>query len=1077
MDQTQQLKRLSEVIRTDATTVGEADFLATHTPFQQLGFTSSGTDLSQQIRVNEEEMFHNYLVRRLPEHQLIAVQGDNGSGKSHFIRWVKEKFRRIPELNDEAFIFISRHQSTLRGALEQIIRSNVIESTKLQEIEKLVKANEHLSADELKQDIILQFAIASNQDLLDGGKIVSKWLDKRYHKNIYPFLTNQVIQELLFREKGPVSRILTRLAGDNDNRRVDDVIPRFIPEDFAFDFAKLTEVRHTMDSRNALRIAEDLIRDAVLREKFALYLNEFLETVVQKCTNLRATDLRNIFNELRIELKKQGKGLMLFIEDITSFTGIDRALVEVLITENKGDELRESFCRIYSIVGITNDYYQNSLPDNLKERLTGRIFIDQAFLTKVDEVADLAGRYLNAVFVQPSEIEYWINNGGNQDKLPVARTFFQHDWALHTLSEKIEVSLFPFNKQALWNIYNGLNDKSPRLFLTSLKLLLQKYFTLSPRKLFPPPLIELGLEFKVPNWSAPQHEQRLARTGEADRLITFVRLWGDGSLYERIGHDGEKLVGGLSTEAYHAFQLPCPNGVPDGNTSKSTGQFVTPGPTTDFTNGDIEKERESKAEAESVKVEPGEKIVFIPSNDSPSENKEYDAFKSAIEEWIQGKTLSLKELRTDIHKMLLDFIDWETEGVPALLVNSLFVESKIDIEDFFYQAKGQTITIKRGMDTKMAFMAIGAWRHLGNQSWDFPEATDHLAILFSWMNKMKSAVLIFMQESSGDANLNYDTLGLYSVCTSFYSHLLVGHIKHDHVIGAQPQTLYPILLQSLQKGSPIQPCSKEWEGLYTQWYDRWELIIEQQNTIKRYFNCIQGDPSNAEKAVPVYFLDAANILRYIKNLQSNNWQIEVPKHLKLERMERNIWLNASTLLVVLQNVLPTAITQEKVYVKKVLENLLGYLGDGNMYEVLPVLWREMVSILKFFREKRIGYRSQTLQVLENETFDISHWQLALNRLQELANETDPVRQMLGIINEPRQPLHELFQIVKEFDSLLESKATEYQNRLGNATLGQVSEAIDQSLREAESRLVDLLQYVDELTGEVEHASAKNIKHP
>jgi hypothetical protein len=76
-------------------------------------------------------------------------------------------------------------------------------------------------------------------------------------------------------------------------------------------------------------------------------------------------DLMSIFNKIRIELKKKGKSLIILIEDITSFTGMDKGILEILVDEANDDN---KMCNIYSVIGITDGYF-NKFPDNINERI------------------------------------------------------------------------------------------------------------------------------------------------------------------------------------------------------------------------------------------------------------------------------------------------------------------------------------------------------------------------------------------------------------------------------------------------------------------------------------------------------------------------------------------------------------------------------------------------------------------------------------------------------------------------------------------------------------------------------------
>ncbi len=97
----QALRRLREVIRTDATTTSKSDFMITHAPFETLY-------LNGQIKITEDELLEKYLLSpdHMNSHKLIMVQGGNGSGKTHLIRWLKEKYEAATDRNEEAVLLI-----------------------------------------------------------------------------------------------------------------------------------------------------------------------------------------------------------------------------------------------------------------------------------------------------------------------------------------------------------------------------------------------------------------------------------------------------------------------------------------------------------------------------------------------------------------------------------------------------------------------------------------------------------------------------------------------------------------------------------------------------------------------------------------------------------------------------------------------------------------------------------------------------------------------------------------------------------------------------------------------------------
>ena len=73
--------------------------------------------------------------------------------------------------------------------------------------------------------------------------------------------------------------------------------------------------------------------------------------------------------------------MALFIEDITAFTGLDTGLIEALVAEHRGEQ-QASLCRLLSVVGITDGYYTDKFPDNIKDRVTHRFGLNDDRLAR-----------------------------------------------------------------------------------------------------------------------------------------------------------------------------------------------------------------------------------------------------------------------------------------------------------------------------------------------------------------------------------------------------------------------------------------------------------------------------------------------------------------------------------------------------------------------------------------------------------------------------------------------------------------------------------------------------------------------
>src|SRR5665648_150768 len=273
------IRRLDEVIRTDATIVSREDFLATHTPFRQLKFQGGG---APEKTVLEDELLQRVLLDLPDSHRVIMIRGGQGTGKSHIIRWLKEKYLHYAETNGDVLLFITRAENTLRGALEQIIQSDVFsEDYRQNELKILIEANQHLSEIALKRKIVLSFArIAS-----EFGESEMK---NRFGRHLYSFMVDETILEFLCRDGSAVDRIQKRLGSEGSKQRVDDIEPRFFADDLMLDYQQLTQMQQGEGAGTARRLAQELADDKrgpALRELISKFLNSHLNEVVQECTN------------------------------------------------------------------------------------------------------------------------------------------------------------------------------------------------------------------------------------------------------------------------------------------------------------------------------------------------------------------------------------------------------------------------------------------------------------------------------------------------------------------------------------------------------------------------------------------------------------------------------------------------------------------------------------------------------------------------------------------------------------------------------------------------------------------------
>ena len=150
------------VIKTDGTAVDLEYFMATHVPFNKLEFINSGDVDAPHEFLSEEQIYQEYIVNKANRHQMLIVRGTNGTGKSHLICWLHNRFvgdyvNYNPE--KERVIFLRRLGNTVRGAVRQMLDEGIVQDKDLQEkFLKFASAEQSQSPEEMMATIYDEYA-------------------------------------------------------------------------------------------------------------------------------------------------------------------------------------------------------------------------------------------------------------------------------------------------------------------------------------------------------------------------------------------------------------------------------------------------------------------------------------------------------------------------------------------------------------------------------------------------------------------------------------------------------------------------------------------------------------------------------------------------------------------------------------------------------------------------------------------------------------------------------------------------------------------------------------------------------
>lgn len=709
-------------IKIDNMAAEDSYFMATHMPFPLLEVYRGGHTSDTSVMMTEDEVFERLIYNPENEHRMIIVRGDNGTGKSHLIRFLKAKFETSSSViynpQHEQLVFLRRLNNSVRGVFAQLIDQQVIKDPEIEgKLRKFVASSESKDEAAFKTDILYAYVAAVSND------VSNKFYKPVNCRNIASFLSDSRIMDHLLREGGAISKCYSLITAPSS--QVLKNVTIFSEEDF--DVPKILRQVVRQGDPQAVDFATSLKGDEIELQKFIKYLNGFTREVVQRCADISSEGTKSMFEHLRKDLKRQGKNLTLFIEDFTGFTGIDSELITVLSTEHGGDYA--DLCRVTAIIGITNDYY-DQFRDNFKDRVTHQISVTEQSFGTEDFLTNMAGRYLNAIYCEPSAMTRWYDSGAHMEDLPISDFEPPCPWESTEL-EGHNVTLYPFNRRSLVALYNNLPVRSPRTFLRDiLRAQLKEYFD---GKLY-------GEDWAFPlnpshiSMTRDQHSSSIDRLEglsmrDKERLKALFAIWGDGTAAGVKEKDGYITFGQLDKRFLDDIGL---------------GMFIGIGDIRDTDSGESAKPTANPSQSQPA-PQPKQQETPVAKREDPAV-KEYRRFKEDINNWYSnGGTL---KYHADYRKWLSNFlcgdrsqcgaINWQDIGIPAYIVAERLTDVSayyIEGQDVEENPENIPIVMERSVESRDALLALNELQLA--KGWEFDGAAYYQQRLIAWMERRK----------------------------------------------------------------------------------------------------------------------------------------------------------------------------------------------------------------------------------------------------------------------------------------------------------------------------------------------------
>ncbi|MFD0583108.1 protein DpdH [Dactylosporangium darangshiense] len=431
-------------LSTEAVSPSTSVFLATHVPLRirrrdpQLRTDVVGTAVTQ------EEVLRDFLGRSLGNGVLLMpVIGESGTGKSQLVRWVFERTRRQPAGN-RVVIHVPKASTSLRALVRILLDREDIVSEKLNQLRRQV---DDLASgmDESALQRHLLFALAEAVAAADPGT------DRNRRALVGPAKLAMVLRDVhvggyLTQEGALIPRLATSLLhdrGDGESDRPTQFTPDDLPHIADVDAA-------AADVRELLTL---IMSRPLLQKAAADLITENLSTAVQQVFKLGGR-LQDAMLTIREEYHKQGKEIVLLIEDFAVIQGLQRDLLEALIEAGVRDG-RQVLAPVRTLMAVTTGYY-----GNLAETVVTRVQAATPYVYDLDArfdpdregpeyTTDFVGRYLNAARIGADKLD----EAGVADNalVPNACTDCEFRISCHEAFGVSELGhgLFPFNWPAL----------------------------------------------------------------------------------------------------------------------------------------------------------------------------------------------------------------------------------------------------------------------------------------------------------------------------------------------------------------------------------------------------------------------------------------------------------------------------------------------------------------------------------------------------------------------------------------------------------------------------------------------------
>lgn len=973
-------ERLAAVVKPDSITASQGDFLATHVAIKKLVLLNKFELVPTSKKyTTEKDIYEKYVINPMNKHQFIVVYGQSGTGKSHLIRWLEAMYK-ADQPDDEVVLFIRRSDNTLKGTIRQLLQKpEVHEISNKDIIKRLANASTAVPEDKLKDMIYHNFIIEVNNDN-DDHEIQ---LNNIKRKRLVAFLNNETIHDYMMESGGPIERIYSKVA---ENLLVDpDIIAQFKPQDFLVSVDLFDTMSQAGADPKAVKTARALMANDAMEDakKFSDYLNQFVSVVIQRCAGIEPGDFEQIFMDIRKELYQLGKNLTLFIEDITSFTGVDNALLNALMEDHNEREL----CRLSSIVGGTNAYINDCFRQNHRDRVTQYVYIPDDIFEE-NGIFEFVGRYLNAMSLPVEVIAQWVSTKALPGEYPVHDVTDGKNWEYVQIPYGKQLCLYPFSKNSIRYLYRNeltRGHQTPRYIIRDIiePVVSDLLYNADgfPSMKYSLVNINTTLNFMVHNQVKDEQQ--------ADRVFRFMSIWGDNEA-KQFSHESVTYIAGLPTFVYEELGLPIIN---------LQNTVVTSESVPDSGSASIQETVSAPA--------PGLEPVVL-----SEKQKKLDDANVKLTQWANGLPINLsttggaegtiRTAREDMGEFLLSAINWQAEGVSLDNVSKVKAAisgraSKYKLVALENQTKGSGYYIfPANWDSLNVINAFIRWREFGNQSWGYQGSDFDIYLITSWTSRIKKQIVKAVQLYDEKNESKYIEA---AIAAEMYRLILNGEYREKTLGNLTAE----YLLCDHQAKNRDTCHTNEWNSLLSVMHQKDADLIN-KGTVRQYFNLLQGSTGGA-----VVVLDAINLSKTIRKVKTNRLQIpeeEIQADDKV-KLRKDTYLFLADITSRIDHVAKA----ELASAKKAIQPIYDCFDDDEIEEEdIDALLAKISIFYREIDETQINIKTVSIDGVKKTVKQIEK---ALGDIGNVLDEDDPLTIIMAFSWDPIGALQSLLALINQ----------------------------------------------------------------